>query len=78
MKRVAIKVLGSDSEPVDIVISPGATAQDILTQLGLESCALYRQGEQYYFHPEEDIYDTLEDGDKLYAITVCTLGHCAG
>jgi hypothetical protein len=73
VKRLAIKVLGADSEPVDIVISPGATAQHILTQLGLEECALYRQGEQYYFHPEEAIYDKVQHGDMLYACTTATV-----
>jgi hypothetical protein len=78
LKTIELKILGSDREPVDIVITPEVTPQDILTQLGLANCCLSRQGEQYYFHPEEAIYDTLEDGDKLYAITVCTIGHCAG
>ena len=73
MKTIALKILGADKEPVDIVISPGATAQHILTQLGLEECALYRQGEQYYFHPEEAIYDKVQDGDMLYACTTATV-----
>ena len=73
MKTIALKLLGADKEPVDIVISPGATAQHILTQLGLEECALYRPGEQYYFHPEEAIYDKVQDGDMLYACTTATV-----
>ncbi len=73
MKRVAIKVLGADKEPVDLVITPEVTAQHILTQLGLEDCALSRQGEQYYFQPEEAIYDKVQDGDKLYACTTATV-----
>jgi DNA repair photolyase len=74
LKRIAVRILGSDRESVDLIIAPGATASDILTQLGLAGSLLVRRGEQHYLQPEEAIYDTVEDGDMLYAsVPVCEL-----
>jgi hypothetical protein len=67
MKTIALKILGADREPVDIVISPGSTASDLLTQLGLDGYLLSAQGSTTYFSPEEVIFDQLQDGDVLYA-----------
>jgi hypothetical protein len=67
MKTIALKVLGSDRMPVDIVITPGVTASDILTKAGLEGFLLFRKGEQRYFQPEEVLYGLLTDGEMLCA-----------
>ena len=67
MKVVAIKVLGSDREPLDLELSPGMTAKDLLEGADLAGYLLVRQGEQHYLQPEEAIYDKLEDCEILYA-----------
>jgi hypothetical protein len=67
MKRIAVRIIGSESEPVELEIMPGATASDILTQMGLAGYLLVRRGEQNYLQPEEALYDHLTDGEMLYA-----------
>jgi hypothetical protein len=39
-KRIAVKIAGSEREPLDTTIKPGTTAADILTQLNLQGYLL--------------------------------------
>ena len=68
MKTIALLILGSDSAPVELVITPDDTALSILTKAGLEDCYLFRKSEpQKYFQPQEAVYDQLKHGETLYA-----------
>jgi hypothetical protein len=67
MKLVAIRVLGTDREPLEFELSPGMTAGDLLAEADLPGFLLARQGEQHYLQLEEPLYDTLQDCEKLYA-----------
>jgi hypothetical protein len=69
MKFVLIRVLGSDLEPLEFELLPGMTTGDLLAAADLPGFLLARQGEQRYLQSEEPIYDTLQDGEKLYAST---------
>jgi hypothetical protein len=69
MKTIALLILGYDSAPVEMDITPDVTALNILTQAGLEDCSLIRTSEpQIFFSREEVIYDEVNDGEALYAV----------
>jgi hypothetical protein len=76
MKRITVKIAGSEREPIDITIKPGTTAGGILSQLNLEGYVLIpRSGCNRfpsYIHPfftNEVVYPLLRDGDILMAKT---------
>jgi len=69
MKVVAIKVPGSEREPLILELSPGMTARDLLAEADLANYVLVRQGEQQYLQPEEVLYNLVEDCEMLYAST---------
>ena len=69
MKRISLQIAGYESEPVEIHITPEATALTILTRLGLEECALSPSpdpGEA--FLPSAPVFDQLREGERVYAI----------
>ena len=67
MKTIFLQIAGYESAPVEIHITPDVTALNILTQAGLEECALFRTSEpQKYFQREDAVYDQLTDGEALY------------
>jgi hypothetical protein len=78
LKTVAVRIVGSDSDPLEIYITPDMTVQDILTLTGLEHYVLSRRNEQNYLSSQEAIYDKLQDGEMLYASTFCTSDTCLG
>jgi hypothetical protein len=80
MKRIALKILGSDKEPIEIILMPEVTVGDILADLNLK-----REGEvvclsnhDRYFADEEVIFDKVTDEDKLWVTYPCVYGRCAG
>jgi hypothetical protein len=72
MKAVAVKLAGSEREPIDITIKPGTTAGGILSQLNLEGyvLSLLPNPDQFldFFEDEEELYSQLKEGDRLLAI----------
>jgi hypothetical protein len=75
MKRIAVKVAGSEQEPMDISIKPGTTASDILNQLNLPGYLLSTStGSSQFFGEDEVVYPAVRDGDKLYATTPAEVG----
>ena len=73
MKNITIKVCGTWEDPVDLTIEPGITPTDIFSWLK------FSQDKQKYlllcnnfnhepFDNNEDIYDKVEDGEKLYIV----------
>ena len=72
MKRIAVKIAGSEQEPLNIQIAPGTSVEKILSQLGLEDyvLSLLPNPDQYlsFFEDEEDVYSQLKEGDTLCAI----------
>jgi hypothetical protein len=67
MKQIALKVLGSDKEPLDISIDEGVTAGDVLEAADLKDYILSQRGSSTFLAPQQVVYDLLEDGDMLYA-----------
>jgi hypothetical protein len=78
MKTVAIKVAGTESEPLDIQIQPGQTAGEVLGQLGLQGYILSFPNSSRFFGNEEVLYTAVVDGDKLTATTPAQVGALAG
>jgi hypothetical protein len=76
MKRIAVKVAGSEQEPQDITIKPGTMASDILNQLNLQGYLLSTSaGSRQFFAEDEVVYPVVRDGDKLYATTPAEVGN---
>jgi hypothetical protein len=78
MKTVAIKVAGSEQEPLDIQIQPGQTAGEVVSQLGLQGYLLSFPNSSRFFGNEEPMYASVVDGDKLVATTPAQVGALAG
>jgi hypothetical protein len=72
MKRISVKIAGSEREPLDIQIMPRTTAGEILAQLNLENYVLSLQPNPdqllSFFEDSEDLYSKLSQGDILCAI----------
>ena len=75
MKRIAIKVAGSEHPPLDVEIDPGTTAIEILTQLNLQGYLLSTgPNSTNFFGETENVYARVQDGDKLFATTRAEVG----
>ena len=68
MKVVAIKVPGSDQEPLILELCPGMTAGDLLAEADLANYVLVRTSDPMNFiSPQEALYDLVTDCEMLYA-----------
>ena len=68
MKRVFIQLAGSECQPVAITIHPGVTAAELVRELELFGCVLFRRADpSRFFAGEEVIYDELTEGETLIA-----------
>jgi len=66
-KRIVIGIAGSDGKEFkDVAILPNTRAQDVLKQLDLRGFQLARP-EGGMFANTDDIYQSVADGQKLYA-----------
>jgi hypothetical protein len=75
MKRIAVKIAGSEREPLDTTIKPGTTSADILTQLNLQGYLLSTgPNSSHFFGDDELVYPQVTDGDKLWATTPADVG----
>jgi len=76
MKRIAVKISGSEREPVDLQIQPGTTAGEVLRQVGLMNGYFLSRGpnENRFFGTDEEIYSKVSDGDKLFALSKAEVG----
>jgi hypothetical protein len=75
MKRIAIKVAGSEQAPVDVEIDPGTCAGEILRQLNLQGYLLSTgPNSTSFFGDTENVYARVQDGDKLFASTRAEVG----
>lgn len=79
MKIIAIKVAGTERDPIDREIMPGTTAGEILADIGLTGYLLSAgPNSSRFFADEEVIYPLVNDGDKLYATTKAEVGDSQG
>jgi hypothetical protein len=75
VKEIAIKVAGSESDPIDRTIKPGTTAGEILADIGLTGYLLSTgPNSNRFFAEDENVYIQISDGDKLYATTPAEVG----
>jgi hypothetical protein len=75
MKRIAIKVAGSERGLIDVEILPGTTAGEVLNDAGLRGYLLSTgPNSNRFFAEDENIFPYIADGDKLYATTPAIVG----
>ena len=73
-KNIAIIVAGAQGQEIkDLAIKPGTTTQDILKTLGLERYAI-STGNGKLFTPRDNVYEAVENGEKLYASAEAEVG----
>ncbi len=72
MKRITVKVRGSEREFQEITIMPGDTVGEVLARLNLEGYVLSLQPNPdqllSFFEDDDDLYFQLSPGDILCAI----------
>ena len=75
MKTVTVNLPGTrDWEEVEV--APGATPMDILAQLDLGSdFRLAMWGDPTSFGDTENVYQAIQDGEKLQAVSVAEVAH---
>jgi hypothetical protein len=75
MKQITVKILGSDSDPIDINLMPEVTVGELLAALNLQDYVLASVSHpQKVFAEEEVLYDTVMDGDRFWLMShVCDL-----
>jgi len=68
MKTTTLQIIGYDSAPFEIEVTPDMSVRDILAKAGLEDCSLINNSPPHnYFDPMEAIYDQLTNGESLFA-----------
>lgn len=72
MKQIAIKVAGAEREPIDRLLKPGTTAQELLRDTQLEGYNL-SNGERM-LSLTENLYVAVADGELLFATTPARVG----
>ena len=73
MKKLSVVVAGT-GQIKDIEIQPGATAKDILDQLGLPDYLLSKGPNDPFFANAESVYDKVNHGEKIFASTKAEVG----
>ena len=73
-KDISIKVLGTESDPIDIILQPGQTAGELLEGLGLQGYILSFPNSTKFFGNEEVLYPHVVAGEKLEATTPAKVG----
>ena len=72
MKKITVKVTGSERELQEITVMPGDTVGEVLARLNLEGyvLSLLPNPDQFldFFEDEEELYSKLTNGDRLCAI----------
>jgi len=73
-KNIAIIVAGAQGQEIkDLAIKPGTTARDVLQTLGLDRYVISK-GDGKVFGPRDNVYEQVENGEKLYATTEAEVG----
>ena len=72
-------VVAASGQKKDITIEPRTTAADILQQTGLQGYVLSKDGDSStFFAPNQNVYDKVEDGQKIWASTKPDVGMLGG
>ena len=75
MKDIAIKVAGTEDDPIDAQLYPGTTAAEVLGQHNLQGYLLSTGPDAHrFFGDDENLYPLVVDGDKLFATTRAVVG----
>ena len=76
LKRILIKFVGGEKEPVEVFIGPGTTTADLLRELNLDTNGFFvsKGTEDTTFGAGESLYPVLEDGGLVYVASQVTAG----
>ena len=75
MKEIAIKVAGTEDDPIDTQLYPGTTVREVLGQHNLQGYLLSTGPDaRRFFGDDENLYPLVVDGDKLFATTKAEVG----
>ena len=75
MKDIAIKVAGTEDDPIDTQLYPGTTVREVLGQHDLQGYLLSTGPDSHrFFGDDENLYPLVVDGDKLFATTKAVVG----
>ncbi len=75
MKKIAV-VIAESGKIKDLSIEPGTEAQEVLNAVGLPEGYVLSSGKgQEPFGSDEEIYDKIADGCKLFASTPIEVGN---
>jgi hypothetical protein len=70
MSKQICVILATGGAPIDLTIMPGTTAKDVITQTGLATNYVLTRGRGAEpIAPDENLYESVTDGTKLYATT---------
>lgn len=73
MKNVVVITAGTGNH-TDLAIEPGTAAKDILDQLNLTGYVLSKDSGQHVFGENENVYASIDDGEKLHAASKTDVG----
>lgn len=76
MKNIVVQMAGSDQYH-DLTIEAGTTARDVLQQLGLQGYVLSKDNGQHTFGDTENVYASVDDGEKMHAAAKTDVGRQA-
>jgi hypothetical protein len=72
MKQIAIKLAGAEREPIDRLVKPGTTTQELLAHAKLAGYRL--SNGKRMLDLSENIYMAVADGELLWASTPAKVG----
>ena len=80
MKNITVILSGApEGQNIrELQLEPGSTCGDVLRALGLSNYLLSREGSAQKFADEEELYGVVEDGMKLRATPLASVGVVAG
>jgi hypothetical protein len=78
MKKIGIVMAGAEGQEIkDVQIKPGTTAREILDAIKLKDGQLSPGANEAMFGANDNVYERVQDGAKLFASTRAEVGHMA-
>ncbi len=74
MKSIVVITAGSGNHS-DLEIEPATTSSDILNQLNYSGYVLSKDAGNHVFGDNENVYASIEDGEKLHAASKADVGN---
>jgi hypothetical protein len=76
IKRVHVKIVGSDRAGQNVMLAPGATTRDLLRKLGLDAgYQISDARNDVLYGPDEVLFARVQDGDLVHASAMVDAGN---